>query len=90
MDGHAFLDRILMNIIGMSYIMVEICLYIHRHTIRYTIPPVVFLTYLSFIVASFSDPGRVTAENVKGHCRIYPYDYLLYQPKVCRTCKILK
>ncbi|KAI8053083.1 DHHC palmitoyltransferase-domain-containing protein [Syncephalis plumigaleata] len=57
---------------------------------RYIIPPVIIVTYLSFIVASYSDPGYITKENEVAQSKLYPYDYLLYQPKECRTCKVLK
>ncbi|KAI9594894.1 DHHC palmitoyltransferase-domain-containing protein [Syncephalis fuscata] len=57
---------------------------------RYIIPPVIFSTYLSFIVASFSDPGYITKTNEIAQSKLYPYDFLLYQPKQCRTCKVLK
>lgn len=50
-----------------------------------SIPITVSLFYLSFFVVSFSSPGIVGEVPVK-----YQHDFVLYAPKECRTCKIVK
>ena len=40
-----------------------------------------------FLLASFSDPGAVTAANLHRHSRI-PFDNVLYAAKMCRTCNV--
>lgn len=42
-----------------------------------------------FVLASISDPGIINRGNYD-EWRIYSYDYILYSPKECRTCKFLK
>ncbi|KAG0336135.1 hypothetical protein BG004_008181 [Podila humilis] len=54
------------------------------------IPAVIVFTYACFFVASSVGPGKVSAENVKSALDVYPYDYLLFDPKICGTCKIQK
>lgn len=45
---------------------------------------------LFFVLASFSDPGTVKAENVSQYISAYPYDNIIYEEKECSTCKIPK
>jgi len=40
-----------------------------------------------FVLASFCDPGAVTAANLHRFSRV-PYDDVLYAPKFCRTCHL--
>ena len=36
----------------------------------------------------WSDPGAIDARNLDAHLAAYPYDYVLYEPKLCRTLKV--
>ncbi|KAF0496962.1 zf-DHHC-domain-containing protein [Gigaspora margarita] len=56
----------------------------------YIIPIVIIFTYATFIIASLSDPGKITKENELRACRMFEYDLLLFQPKKCRTCLLQK
>lgn len=47
-------------------------------------------TYACFFLASSVGPGEVNAQNVRSALDAYPYDYLLFDPKICGTCKIQK
>ncbi len=40
-----------------------------------------------FLVASFSDPGFVTANNVAAHCAAAPYNDATNTCKTCSTCR---
>ena len=42
---------------------------------------------LIFVAASFADPGVVTAGNLHRFSRV-PFDNVLYEPRMCRTCMI--
>ncbi|KAK9679921.1 palmitoyltransferase swf1 [Basidiobolus ranarum] len=59
-------------------------------THRYFIPPVVFITYLSFALVSFSNPGVVNESNVRRACEMFSYDYINFKPKTCTTCCLQK
>ncbi len=56
--------------------------------VRLLAPLTAFYTFTSFYIASVSDPGRITHQNVKQCHKIYDYDYLLYYPKFCSTCHL--
>lgn len=43
-----------------------------------------------FVLASWTDPGIVTPENVEQYSRQYRLDGVLYQPRTCATCNIPK
>ncbi|KAL6777535.1 hypothetical protein ACKKBF_B21850 [Auxenochlorella protothecoides x Auxenochlorella symbiontica] len=43
-----------------------------------------------FVLASWTDPGVVTPENVEQYNRQYRLDGVLYQPRTCATCNIPK
>jgi len=43
-----------------------------------------------FAHVCMSDPGTITKENLKFHLSKYPFDGLLYDPKECTTCKIIR
>jgi palmitoyltransferase len=45
---------------------------------------------LSFIKASTADPGIISKKNLIRYQNMYHYDYVLYSPRECRTCKFLK
>ena len=44
-------------------------------------------TLASFFLASFTDPGVVTARNAAGYAALYPCDGLLFREGACSTCK---
>lgn len=49
------------------------------------------MTYISFFVACYSNPGVVTKENIDKFKDIFPNDLINYHPdRICRTCKIVK
>ena len=48
--------------------------------------PVVLGTYLSFYLVSNTDPGRLKQDHITRAEEIWPYDYVLFDPKHCRTC----
>ncbi|KAG0098103.1 hypothetical protein BGZ93_001137 [Podila epicladia] len=54
----------------------------------FIIPVMIVFTYACFFVASSVGPGEVNAQNVRSALDAYPYDYLLFDPKICGTCKI--
>ncbi|KAF9346273.1 hypothetical protein BGX26_002243 [Mortierella sp. AD094] len=58
------------------------------HINRFVIPFVIGLSYVCFFIASAVGPGEINAQNVKLALEIYPYDRLLFDPKICGTCKI--
>ncbi|GLT95050.1 hypothetical protein SLE2022_127550 [Rubroshorea leprosula] len=57
---------------------------------KYTSLLAVGIGILLFILASFSDPGTIKAENVSQYILAYPYDNIIYSEKECSTCKIPK
>ncbi|GMY12358.1 probable protein S-acyltransferase 17 isoform X1, partial [Fagus crenata] len=57
---------------------------------RYTSLLAVGVGVLLFLLASFTDPGTVKAENVSQYISAYPYDDVVYSEKECSTCKIPK
>ncbi|KAG9324311.1 hypothetical protein KVV02_004600 [Mortierella alpina] len=54
------------------------------------IPVVIAFTYACFFIASSVGPGEINAHNVRQALEVYPYDHLLFDPKICGTCKIQK
>ncbi|CAG8480238.1 4766_t:CDS:2 [Paraglomus brasilianum] len=56
----------------------------------YTSNLIIIFTYATMFIASRSDPGRVTRENVFKACKAFQYDLVLFEPKQCRTCLIQK
>ncbi|XP_048424534.1 probable protein S-acyltransferase 17 isoform X2 [Pyrus x bretschneideri] len=59
---------------------------IHRYASLFAVGVGVLL----FLLASFSDPGTVKADNVSLYLSAYPYDNIIYSEKDCSTCKIPK
>ena len=57
--------------------------YWHRYTSYATMVGGVLI----FVAASFADPGVVTAASLHRFSRV-PYDNVLYEPRMCRTCNI--
>ncbi|KAM1353875.1 hypothetical protein ACFX2H_033303 [Malus domestica] len=59
---------------------------IHRYASLWAVGVGVLL----FLLASFSDPGTIRADNVSLYLSAYPYDNIIYSEKECPTCKIPK
>lgn len=71
----------------------------HRSEFDAEFPPFVFYfgyvlcvnAYVSFFVASFSNPGIVTKKSLSRFCSAFEYDHVLYQKKdFCRYCRLPK
>lgn len=60
----------------------------YYHT--YLSPIILILTLTAFVVASFSNPGRIDSHNVEKVERLYDYDYIMFTRKECNTCKFSK
>ncbi|ORX73516.1 zf-DHHC-domain-containing protein [Anaeromyces robustus] len=56
----------------------------------YIMPVVIAFIYVSFYVASVSNPGYVTKENVDKLCKHFKYDHILFSERTCETCKLQK
>ncbi|KAF9929175.1 hypothetical protein FBU30_001788 [Linnemannia zychae] len=54
------------------------------------IPSMIAFTYACFFIASSIGPGEINGQNVNRALEVYPYDHLLFDPKMCGTCKIQK
>ncbi|KAG0227627.1 hypothetical protein BGW42_002800 [Actinomortierella wolfii] len=54
------------------------------------IPAVIAFTYAAFFIASAIGPGKLDESNVDRALEIFPYDHLIFDPKICGTCKIQK
>ncbi|KAF9971943.1 palmitoyltransferase swf1 [Actinomortierella ambigua] len=52
------------------------------------IPGMIAFTYAAFFLACTIGPGKVDESNVDRALEIFPYDHLIFDPKVCGTCKI--
>ncbi|KAI8615651.1 DHHC palmitoyltransferase-domain-containing protein [Chytriomyces sp. MP71] len=59
-----------------------------RH--QYIYCAVVAFTYYSFISACRSNPGILTPKNVDRANTLYDHDYILFSPKLCKTCLLDK
>ncbi|XP_002964637.2 probable protein S-acyltransferase 17 [Selaginella moellendorffii] len=55
---------------------------------RFLGPSAVLVGIAIFLLASFSDPGTITASNLATHEDIYPFDGIIYTEKICPTCNI--
>ena len=44
--------------------------------------------WIIFILFQIVDPGEIRNDNVESYLKIYPYDNLLYYPKMCPTLHI--
>lgn len=55
---------------------------------RYTGTAALLGCVACFCLASFSDPGFVTAANVAAHCAAAPYNDATNSAQMCRTCKL--
>ena len=56
-----------------------------------SIPICGVIGWIVFFNALFSNPGKITKENVKEICEKYDYDNIMYiKDKMCKTCKIPK
>ncbi|KAI8391478.1 DHHC palmitoyltransferase-domain-containing protein [Radiomyces spectabilis] len=54
------------------------------------IPGHICWLYISYYIICTADPGTITADNVQQYLDHYAYDYILYEPKQCRTCRLKK
>ena len=52
----------------------------------------IVVTLFVFGSACVSNPGKIKQDekSVKKALQVYPYDFLVYSPKYCRTCQILR
>ena len=50
--------------------------------------PVILGTYASFLLVSFVNPGRLRKDQITRAEELWPYDYVLFDPKHCKTCQI--
>ncbi|EAX87625.1 DHHC zinc finger domain containing protein [Trichomonas vaginalis G3] len=46
------------------------------------------IPWIIIIALQFLDPGVITSKNVIGYMKKYPFDFILYNHKVCRTLHI--
>lgn len=56
----------------------------------FIIPISIVSPYLFFVLTSYTDPGKVSSDNWRNVVRLYPYDYTLFHPKYCSTCKLVR
>jgi hypothetical protein len=54
------------------------------------IPIAISYTYFAFYLACTSDPGIITEKNVEKVDKLFDYDYIIFKPKTCSTCKFDK
>lgn len=58
---------------------------------KFMVPAWTTVTLTAFLLASLSDPGVITAENVDEYNKVYPRDKVLYREvKTCRTCGFVR
>lgn len=58
---------------------------------HFIIPLLIVNMYRSFYNACYSDPGKLTKENVHVALKVFEYDYILFKSgNTCKTCDILK
>lgn len=53
-------------------------------------PLAIMFIYISFYIASTSNPGIITENNVDKICKHFKYDHVLYSERLCRTCNMIK
>lgn len=58
---------------------------------KYCAFPCIFVLIFSFLKASYSNPGKITKENVDQFKNSFPYDGVSYIPdQICKTCGMVK
>ncbi|EFC50764.1 predicted protein, partial [Naegleria gruberi] len=58
---------------------------------RYTGLVALIITYCSFLIASFSDPGFITKKTERQFEKSFPYDEVMYiSERKCSTCDIVR
>ncbi|EPY53683.1 palmitoyltransferase [Schizosaccharomyces cryophilus OY26] len=63
----------------------------HFHTLDWlSIFISISLPYISLYTAMYSDPGVVTSDNWQEASVAYPYDFKIFFPHICETCKFVK
>jgi hypothetical protein len=50
----------------------------------------ILVVYVMFYFACATDPGTVTKENVEKACKMFPYDNVLFEERLCATCNLQK
>ncbi|ORX57445.1 zf-DHHC-domain-containing protein [Hesseltinella vesiculosa] len=56
----------------------------------YVIPVQIIWLYVCYYIACTADPGTITSKNIKEHLALFPYDGLIFEPKNCSTCDLVK
>ncbi|KAJ6248900.1 palmitoyltransferase swf1 [Anaeramoeba flamelloides] len=54
------------------------------------IPLCLLFVFSTFLASALTDPGKVTKGNLDRYLKLYPYDYQLFYPYECYTCKFAK
>ncbi|ESN99640.1 hypothetical protein HELRODRAFT_142511, partial [Helobdella robusta] len=62
------------------------------HSYHLPIPLIICsINVLTFLIASYSNPGIITQKNVKYHLSFYKFDSVIFRRgDVCSTCKFMK
>ena len=55
---------------------------------RRAIPVAMLISIASWLATCWSDPGTVDARTLDAHLAAYPFDNVLYAPKLCPTLKV--
>ena len=55
---------------------------------RRAIPVAMLISIASWLATCWSDPGTVDARTLDAHLAAYPFDNVLYSPKLCPTLKV--
>jgi hypothetical protein len=58
--------------------------HIHKFFLVFLVP----WPWVMVVALHWSDPGRITPENVESYLQAYPYDNVLYGRTICDTLKI--
>lgn len=84
---------ILVTLLAGSHEILRQCIFpiLHNHRWMITIGQLILaFVVLSFIMASFSDPGVIRQETLDGHLALYPPYQPLFPMRQCGTCGFLK
>lgn len=57
---------------------------------RVIVVAIVIAAYWIFWKASVSDPGFLDKTSAERAIAVFPYDYIIFTPKICSTCSIDK
>jgi hypothetical protein len=79
-----YLGYLVFAVIFLSYVCPQYSLFLNKpefHTLfSFIIVPCPWIAVLLF---QFTNPGKITAENVDMYLKIYPYDSVIYHPAKC-------